>query len=164
MKKLSLFIASILFLIPLSVSAAEPKVKSLDASVSGTKISYNGTMEDGSHAVMCKLYDKESNEIDLLSSAVDNSKFEGSFIVSNKGEYKVACANYEGGKITEKSVVVDEEKIEDETKETEETKTTDKSTTKSPKTGDKIMLYVSLAIISLIGVGYLVIRLKKQLN
>ena len=42
--------------------------------------------------------------------------------------------------------------------------TTDKSTTKSPKTGDKIMLYVSLAIISLIGVGYLVIRLKKQLN
>ena len=155
MKKLSLFIVSILLLIPFSVSADEPKVKSLDASISGLTISYNGTMEDGSHAVMCKLYDKDSNEIDLLSSAVDNSKFEGSFEVSTKGEYKVACANYEGGEIVETTVIIDEEKEES---------STDKSKTKSPKTGDNIMKYVVISIVSLIGIGFVVIKLRKKMN
>ena len=100
-------------------------------------------MEDGSYAVMCKLY-KGEEELDLLSSAVDSNNFEGEFTVTSNGEYKVACANYEGGEITEKKVEVTE--------------------VKNPKTSDKIMLYVSLAIISLIGVGYLSIRLKKQMK
>lgn len=144
MKKLKLFIVSVLLLIPFTVNAAEPKVTSLDAKVSSGTISYNGTMEDGSHAVMCKLYDSNSKEIDLLSSAVDSNKFEGSFTVSSKGTYKVSCANYEGGEITEKTVEVIK--------------------VKNPKTGDKIVLYLVVGIISLVGVGCLTLRFKKQMK
>ena len=150
MKKISLFIVSVLFLIPLSVAAADnPSVKTLEASAKGSTISYNGTMEEGSHAVMCKLFDKDSNELDLLSSAVDSSKFEGSFEVSAEGEYTVYCANYEGGET--KNVTDKVEKV-------------DKSTVKNAKTCDNIMKFVVLSIVSLIGLGFVVIRLKKQMN
>ncbi len=144
MKKLKLFIVSVLLLIPFTVNAAEPKVTSLDAKVSKNEITYNGTMEDGSTAVMCKLYDSKSNEIDLLSTQVDSNKFEGSFTVSSKGTYKVSCANYEGGEITEKTVEVIK--------------------VKNPKTGDKIVLYLVVGIISLVGVGCLTLRFKKQMK
>ena len=99
MKKLLVFV---LFLIPICfVSAAtNPKVVSLTATADNNTIKFNGTMEDGSHAVMCKLYNTSDEELDLLSTAVAESKFEGTFTVSEKGDYKVACANYEGGDIT----------------------------------------------------------------
>ncbi len=141
-EKIGIVLVSLLF-IPLSVLAADYKVKTLNVKASGTTINYNGTMENGSHAVMCKLYDKDSKEIDLLSSAVDNNNFEGSFEVSNGGEYKVACANYEGGLIMEKTVVV---------------------SSKNPKTSDKIVLFASLALISLVGVGYVIFNFNKQVK
>jgi len=141
MKKLSIFLVSILLLIPFTVSAL-PKVESLDAKVSKNEITYNGTMEDGSTAVMCKLYDSKSNEIDLLSTQVDDNKFEGSFTVNTKGDYKVSCANYEGGEILEKTVSVTD--------------------VKNPKTGDNIIMYVSLGVIALLGIGFIAFRLKKQ--
>lgn len=159
MKKISIFIISILLIVPISVLAAEINVKTLEATATGTTINYNGIMEDGAYAVMCKLYDKDSNEIDLLSSAVDNNKFSGSFEVSSSGDYTVSCANYEGGEYISKEVSVVEETIE-EVKET----TTNTSTTKSPKTVDNIILYVSLSVISLIGIIFVAIKLKKQMN
>ena len=142
MKKLVLLIA--LLFIPVCVSAAEYKVESLDATASTGTINYNGTMEDGSHAVMCKLYNSKGEELDLLSSAVNEKKFEGSFEVSAKGTYKVACANYEGGAIVEKTVEV--------------------TAVKNPKTSDNIVLYVTLGVIALLGASYLAFRLKKQLK
>ena len=100
MKKLYLFLISLLLIIPFSVYAATtPRVLTLTAKSSGTTINYEGTIEEGSHAVMCKLYNSDNQEIDLLSSAVDNKAFEGSFENVEKGKYTVACANYEGGEI-----------------------------------------------------------------
>ena len=110
MKKISLFIISILFLIPLGVFALPeyPKVLTLDASSNDKFVNYSGTTEDGSLAVMCKLYDSEDNELDKLSTAVEDNNFEGTFTVSASGDYEVACANYEGGEIKRVSTVVDE--------------------------------------------------------
>ena len=98
MKKLFVFI---LLIIPICFvkAASTPIVLTLEATADNNTVKYNGTIEVASHAVMCKLYNDKDEELDLLSSAVDAGKFEGSFVVSAKGDYKVACANYEGGDI-----------------------------------------------------------------
>ncbi len=110
MKKSILFILTILLTLPFSVLAISyPKVLTLTADTDGNKINYSGTIEDGSHAVMCKLYNSQDEEIDKLSAAVNNSKFEGMFTTTTTGNYKVACANYEGGEIKRASVSIEEE-------------------------------------------------------
>lgn len=114
MKKLSLCVLTLLFIIPFSVFALSyPKVLTLTAEAEGNTINYSGTTEDDSHAVMCKLYNSQDEEIDKLSVAVNNSEFEGSFTTTNTGDYKVACANYEGGEIKTTSVSVEEESPSD---------------------------------------------------
>lgn len=109
MKKILLAL-SLLLIIPITAFADEelPKVLSLEATTEGVLINYNGTTEADSHAVMCKLYDSKNKEIDMLSVAVDNKKFEGTFTTPKAGEYKVACANYEGGAIKETTVTTEE--------------------------------------------------------
>lgn len=109
MKKILLAL-SLLLIIPITAFADEelPKVLSLEATAEGVLINYNGTTEADSHAVMCKLYDSKNKEIDMLSVAVDNKKFEGTFTAPKAGEYKVACANYEGGAIKETTVTTEE--------------------------------------------------------
>lgn len=127
-----MFVFLILLLIPVGVFAATtPLVKILEATSSGSTITYKGTMEGESHAVMCKLYNSSDEEIDLLSLAVDNSNFEGKFENVPKGTYTIACANYEGGDIKKVSVEVD------------------KVNEKNPKTSDEIIKYVSLLMISM---------------
>ena len=143
MKKLGLLI--LLLVLPFAVNAATSiNVKSLDASVSGTTINYNGEMEDGSVAVMCKLYDGD-NEIDYLSSQVNSNKFEGSFSVDNAGTYKLRCANYEGGEIKEVEVTTTENKT-------------------NPTTGDPIYTYVAIGAGALIVIGVIVVIITKKKN
>ena len=141
MKKLGLLI--LLLVLPFAVNAATSiNVKSLDASVSGTTINYNGEMEDGSVAVMCKLYDGD-NEIDYLSSQVNSNKFEGAFSVDNAGTYKLRCANYEGGEIKEVEVTTTENKT-------------------NPTTGDPIYTYVAIGAGALIVIGIIVVILTRK--
>ena len=141
MKKLGLLI--LLLVLPFAVNAATSiNVKSLDASVSGTTINYNGEMEDGSVAVMCKLYDGD-NEIDYLSSQVNSNKFEGSFSVDNAGTYKLRCANYEGGEIKEVEVTTTENKT-------------------NPTTKDPIYTYIAIGAVALIVIGVVVVFLTKK--
>ena len=112
MKKIGLFILIVLLVIPFSVMAAiKQSVKTLDANASGSTINYSGTMEDGSYAVMCKLYNSSDEELDLLSSSVDNNKFSGRFENLSDGTYNILCANYEGGEIKTVSVVIKNEKV-----------------------------------------------------
>ena len=150
MKKLGLLLCG-LFILPFGVFAASnPKVTEINSKVEGNIISYTGTTETGSHAVMCKLYNSKDEEIDLLSTAVDNTKFEGEFIVSEIGTYTLECANYEGGELKKVDVVV--EKITDEKNNAEN----------NPKTGDN---YVSLIIIlgvSVIGLALCAIYFKSK--
>ena len=110
MKKSILFIITLLLILPISVFAITyPKVLTLTAEVDGNKINYSGTIENGSHAVMCKLYNSQDEEIDKLSVAVNNFEFEGMFTTTTTGNYKVACANYEGGEIKTTNVSIEEE-------------------------------------------------------
>ena len=150
MKKIGLFILSLLFVIPFSVNAAEYKVETLESSVSGSTISYNGTMEDGAHAVTCKLYNSENTEVDLLSSAVDSNKFEGSFENVSEGKYVVSCANYEGGEIKSVDVTVGA--------------ATTGETTKTVPTGDNVKTYVIIAIVSIIAIAGATVYLKKRVK
>ena len=149
MKKLGLLL--MLFMLPLSVNAASINVKTLSVSVEDKIIKYSGEMEDGSVAVMCKLYNGEE-EIDYLSSAVDSNKFEGKFTVTSDGTYKVACANYEGGEFKSIDVVVKEETTEEEKQEV------------TPNTLDNILNIVAIASASLATLIGLSFYIKKQVR
>ena len=98
MKK-CLFTLFALFLMVPTVFAGAQRVLTLETETEGNRVNFNGTIESGSHAVMCKLYDADNHEVDMLSVAVENGAFAGSFTVKTAGNYKVACANYEGGTI-----------------------------------------------------------------
>lgn len=144
MKKVLL---AIILLIPFSVFAA-PAVLTLDATVEGSTINYKGTIEDGSFAVMCKLYDASDDELDILSSSVDTNAFEGAFTVTQNGKYKVSCANYEGG---------DVKTVEVEVKDTKDSKN-------NPGTGDNIVLYIILGVVALVGITFTTVKLVKKNN
>lgn len=168
MKKIGLLL-SLLFILPLCTLAAEnPAVKEIDAKSDGTTISYTGTMESGSFAVMCKLYNSKDEEIDLLSSAVDNNKFEGKFTVSGADTYTLACANYEGGEIKKVEVLVED--LSDKTKDdkTEEAKTETPKNDKiednknNPKTGDNYTSLIFGTMISLVGIMGATLYIKRK--
>lgn len=108
MKKISLLILAVLFIVPISVFAAStPRVLTLTAKSNGNTIEYNGTIEPGAYAVMCKLYNSSDEEIDLLSSQVSEEKFSGKFENVAAGKYNVACARYEGGEVKKAEVIVE---------------------------------------------------------
>lgn len=150
MKKINLLILTVLFMLPFAVKAAEePKVLTVKTEVDKTTIKYEGTTEDGVYAVMCKLYNSDKEEIDMLSSAVDNKKFNGTFTVPKKGEYKVVCANYDGGEIKEATVKISEDKPKD-----------------NPKTYDEgIIKYIILIGVAVVGIaGTLIYKKMKKTN
>ena len=108
MKKYLFTFLSLFIILPAMVFADDPKVLTLDTEVSGNSVTFSGTVESGSHAVMCKLYDSENHEKDMLSVSVDNGTFSGLFAITETGNYKVACANYEGGAIKSDTTTVNE--------------------------------------------------------
>lgn len=147
-----------LLVIPFSVHAANPKVLTLTTEEKAGTIEYSGTTEDGSHAVMCKLYNEENEQVDLLSTAVDNKNFTGSFKDVEKGKYTIACANYEGGEITKTEITVGSE-----TEEVKEEKTELKEET-NPKTNDNIKTYIITLGLSMITLTGITIYQKKYNN
>jgi len=113
MYKKYLFIITLLMFIPLCAFAkGYPKVLTLDAGSKDATINFEGTTEDTSHAVMCKLY-LDNKEVDKISLQVDNNKFSGSFENVELGKYAVACANYEGGEIKKIVVTLSSDKVEE---------------------------------------------------
>lgn len=148
MKKINLLILTILLIVPFYVkAAATPKVLTLEVSTDGNVIEYKGTTEEDVHAVMCKLYNADKEEVDLLSSAVDSKEFTGSFSVKEKGDYKVACANYDGGEIKEAKVTFSEN-------------SKDKN---NPETYDQgITIYIILIAVAVIGIVWLIVYKNKK--
>ncbi len=145
MKKIYLFVL-LLLIIPFVVNAdTNPKVLTLDAKESGKTIVYNGTMEDGAHAVMCKLLDSNSKEIDMLSSAVEDDKFSGTFNIEENGTYKVSCANYEAGETKVVTVSF-----------------SNGVNSKNVKTGDNITFFIVTAVASLVTIILLFILKRKK--
>ena len=144
MKKI-LLLALLLF--PCMVFAAEPKVLTVETKVEGNTINFEGTAEDGVTAVMCKLFDKDDNEVDKVSTAVDTNKFAEGFENVEKGTYKVSCAKYEGGEIVSAEAVV--------------------AATSNPQTYDGgIIISVMILSISIVGIVGAAIYLnnKKKIN
>ena len=83
MKKIGLFVLTILFILPLGVKAeTKPKVLKVTSTVEKTTIKYEGTTEDDVYAVMCKLYNSKNEEID--TSPILNRQF---YIYSNNYHY-----------------------------------------------------------------------------
>lgn len=160
MRRINLLVLIFIFMIPfIYVEAATgARVLTLDADDSGLTITYNGTVEDGSHAVMCKLLNSNSEEIDLLSSAVLNNKFEGLFTVDSKATYKIACANYEGGEFKEVVVSFDDDMATSDAT----VKKVNKTDAKNVKTGDNIGKFMVLAVVSLVLIVTLFIIKKKR--
>lgn len=161
MKKGHLLILSLL-VIPFGVLAANPKVLTLTGEDKAGTIEYSGTTEEGSHAVMCKLFNEESEQVDLLSTAVDNKSFTGSFKDVKEGKYTLYCANYEGGEITKTEITVSSktEEVKEETKE----ETVEKKEEKNPKTNDNIKTYIITLGLSMITLTGTTIYQKKYNN
>ena len=161
MKKFSVLLIILLLFPFIYVEAAStPRVLTLDATTSDTTITYNGTIEDGSYAVMCKLLNNNNEEIDLLSSSVTNNSFEGSFVVSEKVNYKVACANYEGGDIKEVEVSFDDDTVTDINKNNTNAKKVNNAS--NVKTSDNIIIFIMIGIISMCAIISLIIIKKKR--
>ena len=146
MKKLGLL--ALLLIVPFFASAAELEVETLEASVSGSKISYSGTMQDGSLATTCKLLNSDNVEIDKLSTQVDSKKFEGDFTVASNGEYTVECADFDGGNYKSVKVTVSE--------------VAEAATSSNPGTGDIVMVYVGLLAFGILGAGIATFYLVKK--
>ena len=144
MRKLSILIIAVLFVLPVGVFAATtPRVLTLQAKANGNTIEYNGTIEDGAYAVMCKLYNSSDEEVDLLSSQVNSNKFNGKFENVVAGKYNVACARYEGGEVKKAEVIIE--------------------STKNPKTYDAgILGSIILVVVSLAGIVGATVYLKKE--
>ncbi len=128
MKKILLTL--LLIILPVTVFAAEPPIVSkLELSNDKGVINFNGETAEPheygtgipSYAVMCKLYNSKSEQVDILSTEVNENKFEGSFTVTKNDTYTVYCANYEGGAIKLETVKVDD--------------------IVNPKTGDNMYIY-----------------------
>lgn len=161
MKRIRFLLFIILFIfLPVKIYAAStPRVLTLEGSASGSTISYNGTIEDGSTAVMCKLLSTSSLELDMLSSPVDNGAFVGEFVVSENKDYKIACANYDSGEIKEITVSFNKNTSSSNTSKNDKLKVTD---SKNVKTSDNIMRFIIAGSISLIGIVILFIIKRKR--
>ena len=145
MKKYVLLLMIAIFPFIFASAATSPQVVSLETTVEGSTIKYNGEMEEGSYAVVCKLFDKDDNELQDYSSAVDNHKFEGSFTVETTGDYTVRCAHFEGGTVKGAEASVN-----------------DIPTSTNPHTGNSIMLYVGLLVVAIVGAGIGIFYLAKK--
>lgn len=145
MKKLLLVIVAILSFAFIScVSAADLKVKTLEASMDGTKITATGTTDENMLAVSVIVYDEAGTTfIKMESGQVDNGKYNVTIDGFEAGKkYTVRVANYDGGDFLEQKVP---------------------DGTKTPDTGDNIIAYIvlgSLSVISLIGI----VLYRKKLN
>ena len=137
MKKVFLLI--VLFILPTSVFALNKDIIALDARANGNTISYNGTIESGAYAVMCKLYNSSNEEVDYFSSSVENDFFEGTLTAPGSGDYKVSCADFDSGNINSVNVSVGD------------TSTSLLRTSDNPHTNDGILAYVFIFFIGMIG-------------
>lgn len=151
MKKIIL--ALLIFVLPVTVFAAVPPIVSkLELSNDKGVIKFIGETAlppeysngEPSYAVMCKLFNSEEDQIDILSVEVNEDKFEGSFTVTKNDTYTVYCANYDAGEIKSESIKVDD--------------------IVNPKTGDNTILYVlgSLFALSLILIAVFCLKDNKE--
>ena len=168
MKKILVFIFTLLLFIPITVKAAtDPVVLTVVTSSSGSTVNYSGTTENGITAVKCKLFTLSGDEVKDLSLPVDNNEFSGVFTNVADGTYNVMCARYEGGTIKSAEVVVDSTSINNQTVAPTDTNTSNATSVDNTKTNPQtydagINDSIILLIISTIGIIGSIIYLKSK--
>lgn len=148
MKKILLLIVTILsFAFIGSVSAEELAVKTLDASIDGTKITAKGTTDENMLAVSVLVYDETGKTfIKMASGQVEDGKYEVNVDGFETGKkYMVRVSNYDGGDFLEQLVP----------------ETTEESKEATPDTNDDVLLWFSLGLISIISLTGLAVYKRK---
>lgn len=167
MKKIILSFLLTMIIVPFTyVNAASNNVLTLTVSKANGTISYSGTTDNGVIAVSCGLYDSNNNEIDFKSSSVSNNTFNDTF-TETTGAYLVKCANYNGGDYITKNLPLVTNDINTNTDPSINSEQINKVTnTSNPQTGDNVIFYIGVLILSLIGliIGTFYIRKNKLIK
>ena len=143
------------------VFAANKEIKTVDAIQENGKLIVSGEVEEGMLAVAVQVLDQNNNLVKLETGAVDsNNKYKVEITVP-EGKYIIKVADYDGGNTITKNIPEETQKTDSDSKE--ETKTTNNEEIKAdnPKTGDNIIIAVSVLIIACVGV-LLTIKLNKK--
>ena len=149
------FAFALLILIPLSNAQAKT-ITSMTVIESNGTIAIKGTAEDEVLAVAIMVYDEtETNLITIETASVDEDNNFDYSIEVEKGTYVVKAADYDGGEYVTKKVSVGT---------TNENASTTSSDSKIPNTGDTIIIFVVLLVISVLGLGIAVLLKKRKIN
>lgn len=180
-KKISLIILALTLVLVMvipsnGVFAANKKVKTVSAVQENGKITVSGEVESGMLAVAIQVLDEEGKLVTLNTGAVDSDNKYKVEINAVEGKYTIKVADYDGGETVTKTIpeekdennTTDNEETENTTTEettennTEVTKTEEKTESNTPKTGDNIVIFVSLFAIALVGLTYIKLMNRKK--
>lgn len=171
-KKISLIIILALALILVMVIpsnrvyALNKEVTSVNTAVENGKITVSGSVQDGMLAVAVQVFDEDDNLITIETGAIDSSNnYKVEIDVAN-GKYVVKVADYDGGQVVSKEVIVSDSTQEDTISNSTNEGTTDSEnvaneaaeknevkTSTTPKTGDNIMMFIAIFILAVISFG-----------
>ena len=149
MKNIKLIITTLLIVVLtliLSSSVYAGEVKTVTATEKDGKITVNGTVEEGVLAVAIVVnLDGELNYMET-GNVDENGKYSVELAKTfNDGEYEICVADYNGDDYKKTTIQVP---TEDSTSKKEDKK----ENSSNPKTGDLIMLWISILLISMLGI------------
>ena len=162
-KILLITIFMIIITVVLSSSVYAGTVSSINATEKEGKITVSGTVDSGVYAVAVVVYSGSNLEYmetaNVKSDGTYSKKLEKNF---DYGTYEVRVADYNGGDYKKISVEVKKETTTTENEVIENSTIDNKEKSSNPTTGDNIVLWISLTVISMLGIVGTVKYLKKK--
>ena len=164
-KRISLIILAVIIMLVMVIpsnkvfAVSNKKVTSVNAFYENGKLTVSGEVEAGMLAVAVQVYDQNDQFVKLETGAVNSqNKYEVVFTIP-EGIYTVKVADFDGGEVVTKKV---NEEVQDNQKEdTKEDKTEESETSSNPKTGDNIIMFVSIFAVATLGV-FITIKLNRK--
>lgn len=170
MKKLSKYLLVImlsLFMIPfVSVKAEALNVKTIDASITDSQISVNGTVDDGVLAVAILVYEEDGTTlVTMETTSVDSSnKYADTIHVTAGKKYIVKAANYDGGTYVTTEVDGSINNNDNENSNNNGSNSNNNNNNeKNPQTYDNLMTWIILLVVSISGIVGTSIYFKKKM-
>lgn len=149
-----IFSFALIFTFKTNVNALE--IKTINATQQNGVVTVNGTTETGMLAATVLVFDSTGTDIVAMKTVpVDNNSYSTTFALS-EDTYVIKVADYDGGDYISKS-------ISPVTTNSSTNTSLLKNNTNNPKTGDNIIFYVCLLVLSIIALisGTLYIRKNK---
>ena len=126
------------------VSAKDKAIETINASQAGGIVTVSGTAENGMLAATVYIYNEAGTKLVAYKTVkVSNNQYTAKLGLPN-GNYVIKAADYDGGEIKKTTLTVTG------------------STIDNPKTGDKILTYVGLLLISFGGLLGSALYLKRK--